>query len=929
MANTYVDYIATQGQRNFSFNFPFLEVEHVKVYINNIGVSNFTVSTSPATEVVLGYDATAGDKVRVRRESDPATNLVDFENGSVLTESELDRGYLHNRYLAEEAYELRTGPTGAQGVPGGAGPPGPNGPSAYEVFQLNGGTSSEQEWLDSLVGPGSTVAGPPGPEGDSAYDSYRNAGGTLSEVGWLASLAGAPSTAAGPPGPSAYQSYVTTAGPNPLSETDWLASLEGPPGQAIIGPAGLNWMGEWSSTVTYAIDDAVYEPNSGSSYIAISANTNSRPPNSNWTLLTAQGDQGPPGPDGATAYEVYVNNGGTDSVSDWLASLASTVPGPPGASAYEIAFAADPSIGSITDWLASLVGPASTVAGPPGPSAYAVAQSGGFTGTQSEWLDSLAGEDGNPSTEPGPPGASAYQSYVDNVPNGEPVLSETEWLATLVGAASTTEGPPGPSAYEVFQLNGGTSSEQEWLDSLIGPPGLESTVPGPPGQNVYDWALENNLFSGSEEDFLDSLQSTIPGPDGPSAYDVYVTTAGPNPLSETGWLDSLVGSPGPPGPAGQDGSQGLPRTQWQVRSVDGLNSPNMMALTGTSDARKYAPQTRANFGYPNSWVFGAMRGLNLQAAQGVNFVRDGDFVKFYNSENAAGGGCAAGTVSHTGSYNRGCYVLCQTNQTGWQQVSSTDGNGIDGNLMGVVSPTIVDNEVFSQGLTNSWTTVSTGYNNSLVMLLVEPIAGAAFSYIYIKKKGDSNILKASRIDNAAGGGCAAVAISGVHYYDWRGGYCFCVTDSSGDLEIASSSGTNVTITVIGHTSSATSPTVIHNNSSVVVSPLAEAPVLGAGSGEDGDYGTTISTGLTGHNLVLLKTIGSTYSWLYYRTPGDSISGYAAKSFAGWGAGGSYIQNGSGAYQVAMTDSLGNLKAFASTSSNITTTMVGSVPITVT
>jgi len=44
--------------------------------------------------------------VRVRRRSAPNQNLVDFVNGSVLTESELDLAYRHNRYLAEEIAEL-------------------------------------------------------------------------------------------------------------------------------------------------------------------------------------------------------------------------------------------------------------------------------------------------------------------------------------------------------------------------------------------------------------------------------------------------------------------------------------------------------------------------------------------------------------------------------------------------------------------------------------------------------------------------------------------------------------------------------------------------------------------------------------------------------------------------------------------------------
>ena len=106
MATTYVDYTATASQTDFAFNFDYLEDEHVIVEINGSATTEFTIVTSPAKKVVLNTGATAGAVVRVRRKSQPNTNLVDFVNGSVLTESELDRAYLHNRYLNEEIAEL-------------------------------------------------------------------------------------------------------------------------------------------------------------------------------------------------------------------------------------------------------------------------------------------------------------------------------------------------------------------------------------------------------------------------------------------------------------------------------------------------------------------------------------------------------------------------------------------------------------------------------------------------------------------------------------------------------------------------------------------------------------------------------------------------------------------------------------------------------
>ena len=105
MPTTYVDYTATAAQTDFAFSFPYLEDEHVIVQIDGAATTDFTIVTTPSTKIVLDSGATAGQVVRVSRSSQPDQNLVDFVNGSVLTESELDRAYLHNRYLAEESAE--------------------------------------------------------------------------------------------------------------------------------------------------------------------------------------------------------------------------------------------------------------------------------------------------------------------------------------------------------------------------------------------------------------------------------------------------------------------------------------------------------------------------------------------------------------------------------------------------------------------------------------------------------------------------------------------------------------------------------------------------------------------------------------------------------------------------------------------------------
>ena len=106
MAVTYIDHAGTQGQTDFTFTFPYLEDEHIKVEIDGVDTTDFTVVATPTAKVVLDTGLSAAAAVRVIRRSAPNENLVDFVNGSVLTEAELDLSYRHNRYLAEEIAEL-------------------------------------------------------------------------------------------------------------------------------------------------------------------------------------------------------------------------------------------------------------------------------------------------------------------------------------------------------------------------------------------------------------------------------------------------------------------------------------------------------------------------------------------------------------------------------------------------------------------------------------------------------------------------------------------------------------------------------------------------------------------------------------------------------------------------------------------------------
>lgn len=109
MALSYTSYTATSGQTDFAFSFPYLSTSHVKVQINGTDTSAYTVVTSPSTKVVLNSGATSGQIVKVyrltpgRSVSPNNVNLVDFVNGSVLSEEDLDKNAKQLLYLIQES----------------------------------------------------------------------------------------------------------------------------------------------------------------------------------------------------------------------------------------------------------------------------------------------------------------------------------------------------------------------------------------------------------------------------------------------------------------------------------------------------------------------------------------------------------------------------------------------------------------------------------------------------------------------------------------------------------------------------------------------------------------------------------------------------------------------------------------------------------
>lgn len=112
-----VTYTATAGQTVFGpITFPggaALQSSHIKVYVNGSLVSSTVTGSLSSPSVTIAATA-LGDNVRIERQTPTtaSTRLVDFEDGDVLTASDLDTAMLNNLYVAQEANDV-----GAQGLP--------------------------------------------------------------------------------------------------------------------------------------------------------------------------------------------------------------------------------------------------------------------------------------------------------------------------------------------------------------------------------------------------------------------------------------------------------------------------------------------------------------------------------------------------------------------------------------------------------------------------------------------------------------------------------------------------------------------------------------------------------------------------------------------------------------------------------------------
>ena len=95
-----VSYTGNGSVAQYALPFSYIAASHIEAYLDNVETSAFTVSGSTLTFTTAPANAVA---ILIKRVTPTDTRLVDFQDGSVLTESDLDLSADQNFYIAQES----------------------------------------------------------------------------------------------------------------------------------------------------------------------------------------------------------------------------------------------------------------------------------------------------------------------------------------------------------------------------------------------------------------------------------------------------------------------------------------------------------------------------------------------------------------------------------------------------------------------------------------------------------------------------------------------------------------------------------------------------------------------------------------------------------------------------------------------------------
>ena len=102
MATTSNTITATAGQTEFSFSFPYLKKESIKVTIDTVATIAFTIPDNNPTTVVLNSGATAGQVIKISRLTSTTATPATFFSGGAIRSQDLNDNFESILYITQE-----------------------------------------------------------------------------------------------------------------------------------------------------------------------------------------------------------------------------------------------------------------------------------------------------------------------------------------------------------------------------------------------------------------------------------------------------------------------------------------------------------------------------------------------------------------------------------------------------------------------------------------------------------------------------------------------------------------------------------------------------------------------------------------------------------------------------------------------------------
>ena len=99
MAYSYVQFIGNGATTNYAFPFPYLDASHIKVRVNGV-IAGFSLLNSSTVQITSA--PAVGSIIDIRRETPKNESPVNFTDGSVLLEKDLDLQTTFNLFTSQE-----------------------------------------------------------------------------------------------------------------------------------------------------------------------------------------------------------------------------------------------------------------------------------------------------------------------------------------------------------------------------------------------------------------------------------------------------------------------------------------------------------------------------------------------------------------------------------------------------------------------------------------------------------------------------------------------------------------------------------------------------------------------------------------------------------------------------------------------------------